>query len=65
MGSIYIFVFRVVGGLDTLDKMEKIKTDDKDRPLVGIRSSLHKSQVWQMGQVLVWMKKRCQKVVFV
>jgi len=24
----------VVGGLETLDKMEKIKTDDKDRPMV-------------------------------
>ena len=28
--------FRVVGGLETLDKMEKVKTDDKDRPLVCI-----------------------------
>jgi hypothetical protein len=26
----------VVGGLDTLDKMEKIETNRKDRPKVGI-----------------------------
>lgn len=28
---------RVVGGLDTLDKMEKVETDDKDRPLEEIK----------------------------
>jgi len=32
--NLSVHLFRVVGGLDTLDKMEKVKTDDKDRPLV-------------------------------
>jgi len=32
--TIFVHLLRVVGGLDTLDKMEKVKTDDKDRPVV-------------------------------
>lgn len=38
-------LFRVVGGLDTLDKMEKVKTDDKDRPLVCSGSVVHGAMV--------------------
>jgi len=32
--KISVHLFRVVGGLDTLAKMEKVATDDKDRPVV-------------------------------
>ena len=40
-----VHLFRVVGGLDTLDKMEKIKTDDKDQPLVCSHSAIHETVV--------------------
>ena len=30
--------YRVVGGMDTLNKMEKIECDDKDRPKVNVRN---------------------------
>lgn len=36
---------RVVGGLETLDKMEKIKADDKDRPLVRSLTAVHETVV--------------------
>ena len=42
--NLSVHLFRVVGGLDTLDKMEKVKTDDKDRPLV--RSSFVVTITW-------------------
>jgi len=31
----------VVGGLETIDKMEKIETDDKDRPTVRYHWWVH------------------------
>jgi len=43
-GSYLNLCFRVVGGLETLDKMEKIKTDDKDRPLVRSHSAVHETE---------------------
>ena len=37
-GDFSCFVSRVVGGLDTLDKMEAVETDDKERPKVRVYS---------------------------